>query len=127
MQQKLDWIILATDNYEKSYLFYKDILGLEVEREVREEEFCQFKLQNCYIAIYGRKFLEQLVGKEFIKNAGGAIYALCESDNIDQQYEELKNKGVNFIKTPTTQSWGQKTAYFTDPDGHIWEIQQWMK
>jgi len=26
-----------------------------------------------------------------------------------------------------TQAWGQRTAYFGDPDGHLWEIQEWIK
>ena len=127
MAQKIEWIILVTDYFEKSYTFYKDALELEVVREVREETFCQFKLQNCFLAIYGREEMEKLVGKEFVKTSGGAIYTFGETENIDHQYEKLQNKGVNFIKTPITQSWGQKTAYFTDPDGHIWELQQWVK
>ena len=126
MNHKVEWIILVTDNYQKSHAFYKDTLGLEIEREVPNEEFCQYKMQNCYLALYGRKFMNNLVGEGFIKSSGGAIYTFGESENIDGQYEGLKSKGVKFIKSPTTQAWGQRTAYFTDPDGHIWEIQQWI-
>lgn len=127
MQSKIEWIILITDNYKNSYTFYKEVLDLEVEREVPEEEFCQFTLQNCFLAIYGRKAIEQLVGREFIKTSGGAIYTFGESEDIDKDYKNLRQKGVNFIKPPTTQTWGQRTAYFTDPDGHLWEVQQWVK
>lgn len=126
MEQKVEWIILLTDKYQDSYAFYKDTLGFHVEREVAEEEFCQFSLENCFIAIYGRKFVEQLIGKEYLGKSGGAIYTFSESKDIDKQYQDLKGKGVIFIKEPMTQPWGQRTAYFSDPDGHIWEIQQWM-
>lgn len=126
MEQKIEWIILVTDKYQESYLFYKDVLGFHVEREAPNEEFCQFSLQNCFVAIYGRKFVEQLIGKEYVGKSGGAIYTFGESKDIDKQYQELKEKGVTFMKEPATQPWGQRTAYFTDPDGHIWEIQQWM-
>jgi len=70
--------------------------------------------------------MEKLIGKEHIKTSGGAIYTFGESEDIDKQFQDLKEKGATFIKDPTTQSWGQRTAYFTDPDGHIWEIQQWI-
>ena len=123
----LDWVILITDKYEESVKFYKDILGFKVKKQIIEDEFCQFALKSCKLAIYGRSQMEKLVGKKYLAKPGGAVYAFPESDDVDKQYEELKAKGVKFIKDPETQPWGQRTAYFTDPDGHIWEIQQWVR
>lgn len=122
----IEWIILVTDRYQKSRSFYKDTLSLSVVRETPSEQFSQFKLGDCFLAIYGRKHMEKLVGKKYIGKGGGAIYTLKEVENVDEYYVELKNKGVKFIKKPTTQPWGQRTAYFLDPDNHIWEIQQWV-
>lgn len=123
----LEWVILATDQYKKSRSFYKDTLGLEIVREAPKEEFSQFKLENCFLAIYGRKQLEKLVGRKHLKQGNDAIYTFKEVKDIDKYYQTLKNKGVNFIKKPATQAWGQRTAYFLDPDLHIWEIQQWIR
>ncbi len=122
----IEWIILATDHYKISRSFYKNTLGLTIIRETPKEEFTQFKLDNCFLAIYGRKQMEKLVGKKYIGNGGAAIYTLKEVEDVDKYYQELKNQGVKFIKKPTTQPWGQRTAYFLDPDYHIWEIQQWV-
>jgi len=127
MKQALEWIILITEHYEESKLFYRDLLGLPVVRETPEEEFTQFKLDNCFLAIYGKKFVSPLIGEIQIGKAASAIYSFGESTNIDSDYQQLKSKGVQFLKDPTTQPWGQRTAYFTDPDGNIWEIQQWIK
>ncbi len=123
---KIEWIILITDNYQKSKAFYQDLLGLSVKRVSDAEEFVQFKLGNCFLALYGRKAVSKLLPKKFLHSSGGAIYTWAESENIDQLYKELLAKGVTFIKSPATQPWGQRTAYFTDPDGHIWEIQKWV-
>lgn len=123
----LEWLIVLTDKYQESRAFYKDILGFEIVRETPEEEFTQFKLGNQFFAIYGRSQMEKLVGKQYLANPGSTIFTFSETDNIDNQFEELKAKGVNFIVPPATQPWGQRTAYFTDPDGYIWEIQQWIK
>lgn len=127
MKQGIAWILLVTDHYAASLSFYKDVLEFAVEREVKDEEFCQFKLPNCFLAIYGRSQLQKLLGTEHLGKAGSAIYSLPDSDNIDRDVEELKNKGVTFIKELTNQPWGQRTAYFADPDGHLWEVQQWRK
>ena len=124
---KVEWIILITENYSVARKFYKEILGFKVVRETPKEEFCQFKLDNCFLAIYGKKFVSPLIGEERVGKAASAIYSFSESKNIDQDYQQLKAKGVQFIREPKTQPWGQKTAYFTDPDGNVWEIQQWIK
>ncbi|MBI2103586.1 VOC family protein [Candidatus Woesebacteria bacterium] len=125
--QKIEWTILLTDKYPESRKFYVETLGLAVEREVAKDQFCQMNIEGGFLAIYGRGEFEKLVGVENVGSPGCAIYTFAESENIDAEYKKLKGKGVIFIKVPTTQPWGQRTAYFTDPDGHIWEIQQWVK
>ena len=94
MINAVEWIILITDNYLKSKSFYKDVLGLTVVRELDDEEFVQFKLNNCFLALYGRTQAEKLLGKKYLNKAGGAIYTLAESENVDKLYEELKARGV---------------------------------
>ena len=123
---KLEWVILITDNYPLSRTFYKETLGFILVREMEKEEFAQFQMNNCFLAIYGRSEVNKLIGKEYVGKAGGAIYTFGEDDDVDTTYKELMAKGVHFIKSPQTQPWGQRTAYFTDPDGHIWEIQKWI-
>ena len=126
IKPNIEWTILVTDKYQESLSFYKDKLGFVIEREVPEEEFCQFKLGNSNLAIYGRQQLEKLVGVKF-SSAPSAIYSFPESENIDADVADLKQKGVVFLNESETQPWGQRTAYFADPDGHIWELQQWVK
>jgi lactoylglutathione lyase len=127
MENAIEWVILLTSDYQKSLNFYRDILGFVIEREVEEDEFAQFKFKNLNFAIYGKKHVEKMLGKEVINNPSSAIYSFPDSIDVDKDYQILKNKGVKFIKEPELQPWGQKTAYFADPDGHIWEIQQWIK
>ncbi len=125
MNTTVQWILLITEKYETMKAFYKDTLGFPIERNVPEEEFTQFKLENCFLAIYGKRFAEKLF--PIIGKPGAAIYSFGESKDVDTDYQQLKEKGVQFIKEPETQPWGQRTAYFTDPDGNIWEIQQWIQ
>ena len=127
MKKSLEWIILITNHYSKMKLFYHEMLGLPILRDTPEEEFTQFQLDTCYIAIYGKQYVAKLIGTKRIGKPASAIYSFAESDDIDADYLQLTAKGVQFIKEPETQPWGQRTAYFTDPDGNIWEIQQWIK
>lgn len=125
MNKQIGWIILSTKNFGKSLEFYRNKLKLKVIRIIEKEEFYQFDMGNCFLAIYGEMQLKKLVGIQYIQKAGGAIYSFKDSVDIDKDYQQLVKQGVNFILPPKTQPWGQKTAYFLDPDEHIWELQQW--
>lgn len=123
---QLEWVILATDHYAQSREFYKDLLKLPVVRETSNEQFSQFKLKNCFLAIYGRKEIQKLVANIPQPAGGGAIYTFAQVADVDEEYRKLQKLGVKFSQSPQTQPWNQRTAYFSDPDGHVWEIQQWL-
>ena len=39
-----------------------------------------------------------------------------ETEDIESEYERLKNLGINFIRIPEVENWGGKVATFEDPD-----------
>jgi len=42
-------------------------------------------------------------------------------DNVDVEYERLKNSQVEILETPITRPWGARNMHFVDPDGnHIY-------
>jgi catechol 2,3-dioxygenase-like lactoylglutathione lyase family enzyme len=44
--------------------------------------------------------------------------------DADASVADLEAKGVSLINGPLDRAWGQRTACFADPDGHLWEIAQ---
>lgn len=56
---------------------------------------------------------------------GGPHGLLAASvEDVDAAYEELKAKGATFVRPPTDQRWGLRTAHFVDTEGNPWEINQ---
>jgi catechol 2,3-dioxygenase-like lactoylglutathione lyase family enzyme len=45
-------------------------------------------------------------------------------DDADAVCAELLRRGVVLINGPMDREWGQRTACFADPDGHLWEVAQ---
>jgi catechol 2,3-dioxygenase-like lactoylglutathione lyase family enzyme len=45
-------------------------------------------------------------------------------DDADAACADLQARGVVLINGPMNREWGQRTACFADPDGHVWEIAQ---
>jgi uncharacterized glyoxalase superfamily protein PhnB len=47
--------------------------------------------------------------------------------DVDALHADLAGRGIDFFQNPADQPWGVRTAYFKDPDGHVWEIAQPIK
>ncbi len=105
--------------------FYRDTLGLPVTES--EPDHVTFKVGDLYF------FLQEAAGAALmmsekpldLRSGGGSHVLLAASvDDVDAMYVDLKAKGVNVLRPPTDQPWGLRTAYFTDPEGNFWEINQ---
>jgi uncharacterized glyoxalase superfamily protein PhnB len=122
--KKMEATVLFVKNVSASVKFYTEKIGIEKTEE--SDDFANLKLGNNNIALLGPSVVKGLIEKNITTPGQSALIAV-EVDDLDEAYKELKAKGVNFIKAPKLQSWGQYTAYFIDPDGHIWELFTWKK
>jgi uncharacterized protein len=41
---------------------------------------------------------------------------------VDAAFELVRSLGASVVKEPERMSWGGYSGYFTDPDGHLWEL-----
>jgi lactoylglutathione lyase len=130
MITKVNATLIMVKDFEASVKFYRDTL--EFKQGADEEGFASFDIGSppYILAVLDITKAADMISeeavqpsKEFIPRSLFAVWL----DDFDAEYESLKAKGVHFIKPPTTQPWGQRTAYFTDPDGNIWEISHFPK
>ncbi|MFL6051878.1 MAG: VOC family protein [Actinoallomurus sp.] len=40
-------------------------------------------------------------------------------DDVDRDYENLKQFDIEFVNEPTTQPWANRSLLFRDPDGNL--------
>ena len=126
--EKIHATLLMVRDFEASVKFYRDVLEFKVGDT--DTGFMTFDIGDQTLAILDLSLAAKMISeeavqleKEYIPRSLFAIFL----DDADAAYEALKARGVHFIKPPTTQPWGQRTAYFTDPDGNIWEISHFPK
>jgi lactoylglutathione lyase len=55
---------------------------------------------------------------------GARSVVVTEVADVDAAYEELRCKGVEFIRAPQDRHRGMRSAHFKDPDGNVWEIHE---
>ena len=78
------------------------------------------------LEIYDRGQMAEIVGRTRAPDPGGAVdhtLLTLQVESVDETYESLKSKGVQFDVPPTDRpDWGARTAHFRDPDGNLIEV-----
>jgi len=121
MFKKLFAVCLLVDDFEKSLNFYRDILGLSVKSQ--EGKFANFQLGETELAIFQKDEAVTMFPEEHMGKGGGTVMGF-QVENLEEAVGQIKTKGVEIFEGPKTTPWGQKVAYFKDPDGNIWEISE---
>lgn len=127
MIKRINATVLFVQNFDACVKFYRDILGMSVKET--DEGFASFDLEGQELALMDLSTASQMISEEAVQPTQAGVHrALLAAfvENTDKVYESLKAKGVEFVKPPTTQPWGQRTAYFIDPDGNLWEISHFL-
>jgi len=105
---------------EKAAKFYEETLGLEKKYEY--SSYVGFECGGVELEL-----ILKLKEVQKISPASPSVEFLV--DDVKKVCDELKSKGVRFIKELHEEPWGEKQATFTNPDGNILEITQinWEK
>ena len=125
MIHRIDATVLFVRDLARSLTFYRDTLGLEVKNS--DPNSVAFLMEDRYLLLLEVSAAADLIPSEAsaLKIEGGPRVLLAAGvEDVDAAYEELKARGVTFLRPPTNQPWGLRTAHFADPEGNLWEINQ---
>ena len=107
--------------------FYGTTLGFELKR--RDIGFAEFHTGGVGLALWEVADVTKALALEDTPRRGlPAMVAVRveTADAVDALHDELARKGVHIVQAPTTHKWNARTAYFSDPDGNLWEIYSWV-
>ncbi|MXP40527.1 VOC family protein [Altererythrobacter soli] len=126
MKAKVSLITLGVADLDRSLRFYRDGLGLPTENHDPEAGVVFFRLEgNMLLAIWPR---EELAADAGISPEGSGFCGISLAHNVpskeavDAVFAEAIAAGAQPLKQPGDAFWGGYTAYFADPDGHLWEV-----
>jgi catechol 2,3-dioxygenase-like lactoylglutathione lyase family enzyme len=125
MIRRIDATVLFVRDLARCTTFYRDTLGLQVKNS--DPDSVAFLLEDRYLLLLDVSAAADLINSEakVLKIEGGPRVLLAAGvEDVDADYEALKAKGVTFLRPPTNQPWGLRTAHFADPEGNLWEINQ---
>lgn len=102
-------------NLAVSVAFYQDVLGMEVSFLNESTGWAQIKLDS--EIIFGLEVLDPS-DEEFSDLVGRFTGISFQIQNMEEVFQKLLEKGVEFSSEPKQQEWGAKMAHFRDPDGN---------
>jgi catechol 2,3-dioxygenase-like lactoylglutathione lyase family enzyme len=115
-------ITLFVEDLDRSKAFYQDIFGQPLIHE--DPSSAAFRLENTIINLLVISAAHSLIEPGVVadREAGARVQFTVEVDDVDAVCAELAKRGVQLLNGPMDRPWGIRTASFTDPGGHIWEI-----
>lgn len=125
MKPQIALVTILTDFVPNMLAFYRDVLGFQVKSNLGE--YVELENEGVRFAICDREIMEKATDDEiYIYAPHGQAFELafpCDTpEDVDATYTRIIAGGGKAIKSPTTMPWGQRTAFFADPDGYIHEI-----
>jgi catechol 2,3-dioxygenase-like lactoylglutathione lyase family enzyme len=117
-------ITLFVDDPQRSKSFYEDVFDLSPIYE--DDDAAAFKFENTIVNLLRTPAARDLIdpGAVAVREAGSRFQLTIWVDDADAVCAELATRGVSLLNGPMNRDWGMRTASFTDPDGHIWEVAQ---
>ena len=117
---RLDHIGIAVKDLDAAIRFYRDVLGLELERveEVPEERvrIAMFRVGDVHIELLQGTDPESAISKFIEKRGEGIHHIAIHVDDVDAKTEELKAKGVTLTyDKPREVAGGSRKINFIHP------------
>ncbi len=125
MKQNIAHIALVVADYDEAIKFYTEKLDFvlledtpqsETKRWVkvapRGAEECSLLLAK---AVGDRQ--SSLIGNQ----TGGRVFLFLKTDDFRRDYENMRAKGVTFVREPKTEDYGT-VAVFEDLYGNLWDL-----
>jgi catechol 2,3-dioxygenase-like lactoylglutathione lyase family enzyme len=117
-------ITLFVDDLRAAKQFYQDTFGLPVHFEDGNSAVFRFGgvlINLLDVAAAGALIAPAAVGSSAAESRSQFTIGVGDADAV---CAELTQRGVTLLNGLMNRPWGIRTAAFTDPSGHIWEIAQ---
>ena len=124
MPAAISCVTVPVENLQKSIAFYRDGLGLSVEEQ--DEEHAAIDCDGVYLVLLERSefgtYVERLGHRPASRGAAETIisYFTESKAEVDAVMAQAQRAGAQVVAASDED--GVYSGYFTDPDGHTWEV-----
>ncbi|CAN5367205.1 VOC family protein [soil metagenome] len=124
MEPRLSLVTLGVSDLARARTFYEHGLGWPVQPQ-STGDVVFFGLQGLWLALWSREALAEDAG---LSPGGSGFSGIALAHNVRTRQEvdavlaQAEGAGARIVRGAQEVFWGGYTGYFTDPDGHLWEV-----
>ena len=116
-------ITLGVQDLERAISFYEKGLGLPIKSFEGNVAF--FELKGSWLALYPWDALAEDATVDCQGDGFRGVtlaHAVSSKEQVDQALNQAVEAGATLVKPAQDVFWGGYSGYFSDPDGHLWEV-----
>ncbi|WP_136683432.1 VOC family protein [Falsirhodobacter xinxiangensis] len=120
--QRITLVTLGVADLDRAKAFYA-ALGWQPHEE--NEGVAFYQLHGMGLALFGLADLAKDQGREGAALGTGAVTLaqnFATKAEVDAAYHAALDAGATALKRPEKVFWGGYSGYWSDPDGHVWEV-----
>jgi lactoylglutathione lyase len=125
MEAQIALITIITEDIQRMLRFYCEGLGFSIKTNL--DKYVELNHEGVRFAICERSVMHEATNHpSFLETKSGQSFELAFPLNtpgeVDIAYDDILMRGAVPVQAPATMPWGQRTAFFADPDGNIHEL-----
>lgn len=130
MKQAIVHIALVVSDYDEAIKFYTEKLGFTLVEDTPQSETKRWVLvapkgsEGCCLLL--AKGVGEKQRSRVGNQTGGRVFLFLKTDDFWRDYEEMRSKGVSFVREPKTEGYGT-VAVFEDLYGNLWDLVEYQK
>jgi catechol 2,3-dioxygenase-like lactoylglutathione lyase family enzyme len=125
MQQHIAHIALVVNDYDEAIAFYTQQLSFTLVADTILSDAKRWVLvappgaTGCCLLL--AKAADEEQQSRIGNQTGGRVFLFLYTDNFERDYKNMKEKGVEFVREPVTETYGT-VAVFKDLYGNLWDL-----
>ncbi len=126
MIPRMNVVTLGVSDLARSTTFYREIFATQPNTENEGVTF--IPLPGVWLSLYPLDKLAEDIGEDVKLPPPGTFggfslgYNARSKEEIVSIFARAAEAGAHIAKTPQDTFWGGFSGYFSDPDGHYWEV-----
>jgi uncharacterized glyoxalase superfamily protein PhnB len=114
---KLALVTIVTANLEPMRTFYQEVL--QIAPQTYRGNYVEFGLEAGTLALWRQSETEAFGIAPMRGAANHSVLLEFAVEDVDREYDRLKDLQIEWVQELTTQPWGHRAFYVRDPDGNI--------
>jgi catechol 2,3-dioxygenase-like lactoylglutathione lyase family enzyme len=124
MKQQIGQLTLVVKEYDEAIAFYTEKLGFDLLEDTQRSEtkrWVRVAPKGSTTSLLLAKAVGQEQEKAIGNQTGGRVFLFLYTDNLERDYQNLLDKGVEIIREKSQEDFG-KVCVFADLYGNLWDF-----